>query len=181
MKFKHQGFFYKCAYEGCKWEGRSTGSRDRHVATIHKFRMEICHVCGKSVNSGHMKKHLLNHSELKFPCSFCDKKFTHAFKKINHEMIHKQPRELICKYCGDRFNMRQNLARHIFNRHQNAKFNCRVPGCASVLRTRDNYRCHLKTVHRSLPNEELQEFIKKTMSMKPDYVEELEDPWNSWK
>jgi hypothetical protein len=46
-----------------------------------------------------------------------------------------------------------------------------------VLCNKDNYRAHVKKVHKSLPPKEMEELLKAITAQKPDYLEEQ----NDWK
>lgn len=56
--------------------------------------------------------------------------------------------------------------------HQKTKFFCRVPGCKSILCNKDNYRAHLRTVHKGMNPQEMSILISEIAEMKPDYAEE---------
>jgi ATP-dependent protease ClpP protease subunit len=48
-----------------------------------------------------------------------------------------------------------------------------VEGCKSVLKTVDNYKGHLKTLHRNAAN--LKELLKEALGMEPDFYMSAED------
>lgn len=47
-------------------------------------------------------------------------------------------------------------------------------GCKSVLCNKDNFRAHVRTVHKSLPGNELDILLTAITTMKPDYLEDPE-------
>lgn len=59
------------------------------------------------------------------------------------------------------------------SRRKDCLINCRVEGCGSVLKTKDNYKTHLRAVHRSLPN--LKKFLGEATKMKPDFYRSAEE------
>lgn len=174
IKIAHQGFRYKCKIEGCPWTASTSGAIGRHIQTVHVTNFEICENCGKSINSAYMKRHhRIHHGDLKYKCDFCDKKFTQMFLKTAHEKNHGDA-NVICVYCGARFTEVKNMKRHISSRHQKTKFNCRVEGCSSVLSSKENYRSHIKTVHRNLSKDELEELLKQVRHQQPDNIQDPE-------
>lgn len=133
-------------------------------------------MCGLTLKSGDMYRHKrLKHSEMKFACSFCHRRFATAALRKNHEKTHTGQKDFICKICNSKFFMRWNLTRHVRSQHQKSKFYCKIPGCGSVLSTKDNYRTHIKTVHKSLPDLQREQLLKETTTMKPDYIQEAEE------
>jgi len=83
-----------------------------HEITHSKERNFKCEVCpdGRCFKSKReLKIHMLYHSEPKYPCPHCDRKFHTSSQLSSHSKTHFRPLSA-CKKCGKK--MRQNLKRH---------------------------------------------------------------------
>jgi len=93
----------------------SKQSLERHIIAHHnKAAMEFCDICNKLVLDlkAHTKR---THSEISYPCSFCEKSFqykTSLKKHINHS--HGQLQAGICSFCDKPV---EDLSRHFREVH----------------------------------------------------------------
>ena len=68
-------------------------------------------------------RHMKVHSDAKFCCSDCGRKFFDVYSLRSHELVHMDERGFKCKKCGAAFTMRKNLVRHQ-KIHSKQKYPC---------------------------------------------------------
>uniref|UniRef100_A0A182MT03 Transcription factor grauzone n=1 Tax=Anopheles culicifacies TaxID=139723 RepID=A0A182MT03_9DIPT len=112
-----QGTSYAC--EHCERTFHTKRQRDVHRA-VHKTT--VCKVCGKSVNTGYIKKHIaqVHDTPLKLMCDLCGQTFSGSLALDRHLKLH-QGIEVIetmqCTYCGKRLRGKYNMQKHIQRMH----------------------------------------------------------------
>ena len=111
-----------------------------------------CGVCGKIFESTlQLHVHEQIHKKFKpYACQFCGERFSKPILRIEHEKTHRDPEKLLCAICGDEMGKEQ-LAVHVIDRHQEAPWNCRHCGKASM--THIEFLEHLQS--HNLQQEEL--------------------------
>ena len=110
---------YKC--ELCDFETTSKKDFCKHKK-VHESNLKHCLFCTYTTqDSSNLKKHILNvHSDSKFSCNLCDKKFSRESSLSNHkEKSHSS--KLKCDYCEKEYVCKKNLDKHILKDHTKNK------------------------------------------------------------
>ena len=84
--------------------------------------------------------------------------------------VHLGQKDYLCEHCDMRYYSKKNLNRHVQTVHEKSKFICEIPGCTSILGRKENYRHHVLSVHKNLPQDEMNTLLKKIRDMKPVYM-----------
>lgn len=85
------------------------------------FRYE-CYICHRTfVQRGEMVIHIKYHlGHLNHPCSFCDKRFPHAYALKRHELTHSHIRKKrVCKKRNEIINDSMKHRNEVFEDHKN--------------------------------------------------------------
>lgn len=109
-----------------------------------------CNICGKTFKAKQgLQFHMDSHSnELRYECSFCQKRFRGAKTRRVHEMRHREanePNKYSCDICHKTFKTRQTLKNHedvhaSFNRYQ-----CSL--CEKRFKLRKSCLAHIRVHH----------------------------------
>ncbi|XP_065220870.1 uncharacterized protein LOC135845923 [Planococcus citri] len=137
----------------------------RHKNAVHDpEKVHICDSCGKSFpRIDALKRHIImKHTERPSKplqkCNFCDKHLKSICALKSHLKTHKpktlakkstkKPGHFECNDCGTVFKYRQNLIRHIQDKHMYPTiYECH--GCGLVYKTKQSYTDHIRSVHES--------------------------------
>lgn len=105
--------------------GRSTGSSNNNkfntptkvtVKKESKWKRDfICHICNQELfDYGTLRRHLVTHGELPFPCKICDKRFKGARKLRAHTLDeHSGGRPYGCVQCDSKFRSLDEYTAHL--------------------------------------------------------------------
>ena len=80
-----------------------------------------------------------------YPCSECDRVFTHSSNLKTHMRIHSNVKPYTCSICDKTFRYSQNLTVHLRHHQGDKRFKC--PECNSQFLTNSNLKSHMNTHH----------------------------------
>lgn len=126
-----------------------------HLLTMHQSNRQKNHKCP------HCKKSFYNASQLNihirsvhenirdYLCQHCGKGFFRV-KDLNiHTARHKE-KTIKCSECSMLFFCKNDLTRHIKQKHAPASIICTVSGCERKFHTNSQLKLHIKTIHEHL-------------------------------
>ncbi|KAL3274538.1 hypothetical protein HHI36_015920 [Cryptolaemus montrouzieri] len=150
----------------------------KHISKLHsKKRQKVnCQLCGKVFKTEQLLScHLKVHTELKFPCEFCQRIYPSLYRLKKHvgrahipnvceckkvfydraeftkhnKEFHKTEDSTVCKYCNKEFDKVKNLAEHVRLQHKgNGKVNkCSI--CEKEFINQSLLRNHIKIHEKS--------------------------------
>lgn len=74
----------------------------------------LCTICGTSVKSNGLKKHMTIHDRnADFKCDLCDKSFLRKCKLLEHRRTHPSPMPYHCVLCNKGYILKKGLVRHL--------------------------------------------------------------------
>jgi len=121
----------------------------KHLKLVHegKIQKTACKICGKSVHN--IKDHMLLHSEPKFQCETCPKKFKRESCLEHHrKRVHLNIREFKCATCGKEFSAERHLKQHTLV-HTGLKLHtCEL--CGTSFKQKPHLKSHIKHVHEGV-------------------------------
>jgi len=121
----------------------------KHLKLVHegKILKTSCTVCGKSVHN--IKDHMLLHSEPKFQCETCPKKFKRESCLEHHrKRVHLNIREFKCPTCNKEFSAERHLKQHTLV-HTGLKLHtCEL--CGTSFKQKPHLKSHIKHVHEGV-------------------------------
>ena len=122
--------------------------REHMKAHKESSPLSLCPNCGKGFASkAKLDAHMLVHSEERpFSCGACNRTFKRKMCLKIHEVLHGE-KTLQCDCCGEKFFYRTALASHK-RKHLGIYFRCNE--CGKRLRSKNNLRHHIRTVHRKI-------------------------------
>lgn len=85
----------------------------KHLSDHRRKKEKICTICGATVQSGCLPRHMRYHGEKKFSCDICGTSFHEKTKLSRHRIIHTGERPHVCIMCGKGFNQKNNLKTHM--------------------------------------------------------------------
>lgn len=106
----------------------------------------ICSTCGKNFKSSstlkcHERSHLPDDERLKYPCTYCERRFANAHVlKIHTARIHEKTTFFTCEFCGKGFTTKSDLAGHI-TKHTNVR-NIPCDICGERFKSKHCLRIH---------------------------------------
>lgn len=106
-----------------------------------------CEICGSEFTTkGNLKNHKNNVHEKPdaFQCILCNKTFPNKNYFVEHdEIFHKNKKdEFKCETCGNGYNTKKNLKRHIMRNHEVPKYKCDL--CGRTYKDKSYLNIHLK-------------------------------------
>ncbi|KAG8008842.1 Gastrula zinc finger protein XlCGF57.1 [Nibea albiflora] len=133
----------------CHLEKKTPGSTEPNVDSqvrAHKGEKDIeCHLCGKILRPGSLKKHMRVHTgEKPFSCKVCGRRFTEQGSVTNHMRLHTGEKPFSCDVCGKRFIQRTHVKSHMKVHSEDKPFKCDF--CGKGFSLKKNLSSHL-TVH----------------------------------
>lgn len=99
----------------CNFSCREYSKWQNHRRTYH-YAPGICNICGKSMRTDNLLKHVRSHSALPVPCKVCGKVFKNSDSLRSHSFTHRGI-EHTCTICGKTYNYKGELTRHIRRQH----------------------------------------------------------------
>ncbi|XP_065083010.1 zinc finger protein 271-like isoform X2 [Ochlerotatus camptorhynchus] len=133
--FNTRNFFYKhmAAHDKesklhctiCTLQFEDRPALQSHMAIDHNIVPErvvpqcTCSICGVTIAGRiRLRYHMLKcHTEPKFPCSHCPRKFVTKGNYLNHLQSHKSLRKFPCNFCNLKYKRMHHLIAHIESRH----------------------------------------------------------------
>merc|ERR1712126_319074 len=145
-----------------EWSSRQTlKGRKRHkcdecgamvvLLTKHKLTHApkiACEICGKMVQNGTMKSHMLIHKTPEVKCDQCDYLTVSERLKGHVERCHG-PKNFACELCGSQFGTSVSLQSHIKGTH-NTSLNCSY--CKFQTSSKDSLKKHMMYKHEKSAN-----------------------------
>ncbi|XP_049296363.1 transcription factor grauzone-like [Anopheles funestus] len=106
-----------------------------------------CEHCGKWLkNKLCLRKHMLQHSQVRHRCDKCDYTTVNMQSLQNHQRVqHTDHKPFECTTCGKCFKLRSNLREHLAQHQKNQKYSCEF--CSRRFTSKSNYYCHRKRMH----------------------------------
>jgi len=152
----HEEPRYYC--DQCDYKSHSAGNFFTHKKVKHGTDRHECEQCGKHfVYKRHLLRHLVNHTDVKLPCSFCDKQFTRQDKLKEHlreahgivetkddsakHDIKAIDKSFSCTDCPKMFTNNKHLSRHKSSIHSSVLLSC--PYCHKNFSRKDKLNIHI--------------------------------------
>ena len=160
MVFSDENLCFNCNFCPLRFLSEnllSTHTRTQHMATITVID---CEICGKSVRSKQLSKHMQTHQEKKFECKLCYKKFSiQKYLEDHQKNVHRGEQHLFeqnltesdlifeCEndQCDKKFASEQILNYHKKHGHKETSFYCTF--CPQIFARVTILRNHCKQVH----------------------------------
>uniref|UniRef100_A0A1Y1M684 C2H2-type domain-containing protein n=1 Tax=Photinus pyralis TaxID=7054 RepID=A0A1Y1M684_PHOPY len=113
LNFKNIITYKKKSYEckPCGFVCSEISKWQNHKRTNHYAR-GICNICGKSLRTDNLNKHIKSHMEDPITCKDCGKVFKNSESLRSHALIHNGP-ALLCTLCGKSYKYRGEYNRHM--------------------------------------------------------------------
>ena len=147
------------SYQCCECDLRlmSVRSLTRHCKAAHGMQvwlMTTCSVCGKVLRSNSsLVNHMKTHSEPKYECSWCCKRFTFKCGLDRHLETHtgirKNKRIYVCEDCGKEFTSASTFSGHKFV-HGPRIFKCEI--CSKQFKAYNTWKIHSKRCRGDKPH-----------------------------
>lgn len=99
----------------CNFSCREYSKWQNHKRTYH-YTPGICNICGKSMRTDNLLKHVRSHSSPPVPCNICGKIFKNSESLRSHSFTH-QGIDHSCKICGKTYSYKGELTRHMRRQH----------------------------------------------------------------
>lgn len=124
----------------------------RHLPT---HEPTVCIFCGKHVSKKMLSKHMLIHSERRYTCDICGKKFAQPAALSQHMQLHSDQKRYTCEKCGKQYAQAVGLRQHkqvCYSMEENSPFSvdiskrtCNI--CSKVFTQVCSLNAHKRTVH----------------------------------
>lgn len=89
-------------------------SMDTDIVAIKDKQRVLCTICGASVKTNGLKKHINIHErKAEFKCDLCDKTFLRKCTLLEHRRIHPEPMPYHCGICNKGYSLKKGLVRHL--------------------------------------------------------------------
>lgn len=119
-----------------------------HLTTHQpKVRKVQCEKCDKWLkNKLCLRKHMLQHSSIRYTCSSCSYSALNRQCLRNHIRVHHtDTKPFSCNVCGKSFKLKNTLLNHMVQHTGIRKFSC--PFCTRTFASSGNYYTHRKRMH----------------------------------
>merc|ERR1712062_373637 len=135
--------------EECKLEYVNVHNcpKEKESGSTQEPSVECPHCCKTFKGTKSLYFHIRKlHSELKFKCSICDKKFaTESYLKMHINQTHSP---VFCDICGNKYSRESGLKRHKVSVHKILDGAWLCPSCPkSIFVSQKSYDLHLKMKH----------------------------------
>ncbi|XP_070490842.1 gastrula zinc finger protein XlCGF26.1-like [Chironomus tepperi] len=132
----------------CNLHYKTIVAYEKHLEKKHGENAEkfICSQCGRSfkekqILKNHERVHLPDEQKLKYPCSYCDKKFVNNHcLKIHIARIHERVAFFFCEICGKGCTTKSDLLWHMDKHTQERNFSCEI--CSLKFKSSNSLRIH---------------------------------------
>ncbi|XP_052903479.1 transcription factor grauzone-like [Anopheles moucheti] len=106
-----------------------------------------CGRCGKWLkNKLCLRKHMLQHSQVRHGCDQCDYTTVNKQSLKNHRRVqHTDHKPFECPSCGKSFKLKSNLREHLAQHETRQNYSCEF--CSRRFTSKSNYYCHRKRMH----------------------------------
>lgn len=147
MRFAHQPerFIRKC--DVCEEMFPNKTALLNHKVAIHGMEKPFkctAEGCSKGYFTPNaLSDHMICHSEAKFQCTLCPKKFKRRHNLDDHYMVHRQEKNHFCEYCGRAFVKKSSLNLHLDIHKGIKKYKC--DHCDKAFCRKFARDCHLRT------------------------------------
>ncbi|XP_055594273.1 transcription factor grauzone-like [Uranotaenia lowii] len=155
----------------CAKQFSSRGNLNYHLTTHQpKIHQVQCLECGKWLkNKLCLRKHMIQHSEVRHKCNQCDYSALNMQCLRNHVRVqHSDVKPFECTDCGKTFKLKNTLLNHMVQHTGVKKFSCEF--CNRTFASSGNYYSHRKRMHpqelaiqKMRKEEEENEFRKKSI------------------
>lgn len=123
--------------------------RNKHSNNVRSFSCDF-DGCDKSYKTkSALHNHRIYHTEEKWHCNYCQKKFHFNFLLQQHETTHlgvKEGKTFDCDICKKKFNTRNKLTKHR-GIHDSNQYACKKDGCNFKGNLRRYLIAHMKRMH----------------------------------
>ena len=140
-----------------------------HQKLIHSTQKDwVCDCCGSRYGTKTvLKTHMMTHLPPSFACSKCPKNFVYANSLKGHFKIHAGILNEVCKICNKGYLTKSALTNHTLLQHF-PKIHCEITNC-SFKSIKNKFKQHLKTVHKKINPNLIENFTEKLRKLKPDF------------
>ncbi|KAG5882115.1 hypothetical protein JTB14_016878 [Gonioctena quinquepunctata] len=110
-----------------------------------------CHLCGRYIITGNMKKHLMLHTAGPSTCTICGVNYKNNDSLRSHMYHHRKTstEEYLCEECGKSYKVKYKLYLHKQNVHLGLRnFKCEI--CGKRFFTRGDKMSHVRKTHEKL-------------------------------
>lgn len=117
------------------------------------YPQSLCHICGyRSMNSS-INSHLDSHSNIRYPCTLCDRTFKAAHSMNQHiKSFHNKDKLYKCTKCDEKFSSSLPRRRHMMAEH-GLKFNMlQCSACEKTFFAQHQLKKHYDSFHLKKKN-----------------------------
>ena len=98
----------------CNKQFVNKGTLNKHMQYHTGKFSAYCDTCRRGFpNVGHFKEHMRSHQGLKYHCEYCSKPFTSTKRLRYHTSVHTGEYRFTCQKCGQGFNEKNVLEKHM--------------------------------------------------------------------
>lgn len=132
----------------------SKGNLSYHLTThqpnAHQVQCEHCQKWLK--NKLCLRKHMVQHSDIRHTCSLCEYSTLNRQCLRNHIRVqHSDLKPFVCDLCSKSFKLKNTLINHMVQHTGIKKYSC--PFCTRTFASSGNYYSHRKRMHADKLNE----------------------------
>ena len=138
------------SFVGCENADSNNDVTECPCKATHLFECDKSDFCKKAYKAAWLlARHSLSKHEnvsSAFECRYCSTQFKSEKSLLEHMKVHFHPKSYHCNDCGDRFNQRSALTRHVATVHNLRRSNfCCV--CGLSFSQSGNLKVHVEKVH----------------------------------
>ncbi|KAK5643503.1 hypothetical protein RI129_007348 [Pyrocoelia pectoralis] len=145
LNFKNMITYNKKTFEckPCGFVCTEISRWQNHKRTKH-YPHGICNICGKSMRTDNLQKHIKSHTEDPITCNQCGKVFKNSESLRSHLLTHTGP-ELLCVLCGKSYRYRGEYNRHMKRHSLGGQKTVKCPVCGKLFYDRKHIKRHMQT------------------------------------